>query len=179
MEAEIWKDVIGYEGLYQISSLGNVKRLGGFVIGTNHGWHKRWVPESILTKHINQNGYLQTVISNRKSAKTKFIHRLVAETFILNPLNKKEVNHRNGNKTDNRVENLEWCTRRENIIHAQKMMLYRHGENNLSSKLKKEDILCIRELCNKGVSRKKIAEKYNITDAYVWQIRTKKIWKHI
>ena len=109
MAEEIWKDVEGYEGLYQVSNLGRVKSL-------SKNWcHKK---EIILIPRKINSGYVFTTLFKNGKSKNITIHRLVAKAFIPNPLKKEQVNHINGIKTDNRIENLEWCTREENKIHA-------------------------------------------------------------
>ena len=96
---EVWKDIKGYEGLYQVSSLGKVKNLK---------YNK------ILKRTINKGGYMVVSLSKNNKSKKYYVHRLVAQTFIENNI----VNHKNFNKLDNRVENLEWCSQEYNAMHS-------------------------------------------------------------
>lgn len=107
MEEEIWKDIPWYEWYYQASSLWNIKSL------IKHNWTNN----RILKYYLNSWGYQQLCLYKNKQPKTVSVHRLVAQAFISNPDNKKEVNHKNWFKDDNRVENLEWVTPSENILH--------------------------------------------------------------
>lgn len=110
---EIWKDVVGYEGIYKVSSLGRIKRVGKYRNQT-----AEWESERVLKPAQKPNGYKFCQLSKNNETKAKHIHRLVAEAFIPNPDNKPTVNHKNGNKEDNRVENLEWATYTENNLHS-------------------------------------------------------------
>lgn len=110
-ENEIWKPLVGYETEYLISSYGRLKSI-------KHG-------KSVMLKpHINtRNGYVYYLVSKNGKSKNSRAHRLVALTFIPTSNTKLQVNHKDGNKTNNRVDNLEWCTQSENMIHAYKMGL--------------------------------------------------------
>ena len=109
MNNEIWKDVKNYEGLYQISNLGRVKSL----ISKN----------KILKPSKNKRGYMIVALSKNKIIKRYGVHQIVANNFIKNEYNKMQVNHIDGNKQNNCVENLEWCNCQENMLHAYKNKL--------------------------------------------------------
>lgn len=113
---EIWKDIIGYEGYYQVSNLGNVRSLDRF-----DGVHKR--DGKIIRPNLKANGYLQVGLRKHSERKWFGLHRLVAIHFIENPYNKPQVNHIDGNKQNNTVNNLEWVTGKENQTHAKKLGL--------------------------------------------------------
>lgn len=118
---EIWKDIKGYEGLYQVSNLGRVRSLDRYV-KQNHNT-KQLKKGKIIQPTKNHKGYLGLKLCKENTSKKVSIHRLVAQTFIPNLENKPQVNHIDGDKTNNRIENLEWCTNSENQIHAYKMGL--------------------------------------------------------
>ena len=111
--AEVWKDIQGYEGLYQVSNLGRVKSLGRFIDRLVYGNY--WQEERILKLHKTKYGYLMVELRKNKKPKNFLVHRLVAMTFISNPENKPQIDHINADKTNNSVNNLRWVTAKENV----------------------------------------------------------------
>lgn len=116
---EIWKDIKGYEGLYQVSNLGRVKSLYKEIIKSNG---RNFYSKEKLLKFTMRSGYYNINLTSNKIRKSFEVHRLVAQAFIPNVNNLPQVNHKNGNKTDNKVENLEWVTRKGNMEHATKIL---------------------------------------------------------
>lgn len=131
-ETEKWKDVSGYEDLYQISNLGRIKSFN--------------LNKETILNTGNCLSYQNIVLCKNKIRTTKRIHRLVAEAFILNPENKPQVNHINGLKYDNSVSNLEWVTSSENNTHRINTLCYSHSEdtkNKISKNSKKSrKVIC-------------------------------------
>lgn len=123
---EIWKDVVGYETLYQVSNLGRVKSLDMKLPYKRHGNNCFRVRKGkILTPAIMKNGYLRVEMSKDGTHKLNLVHRIVANAFIPNLNRYKEINHKNCDKCDNRVENLEWCDSSYNKKHALENKLYK------------------------------------------------------
>lgn len=148
---EEWKDIKGFEGLYQVSNKGRIKSLEHFTLQTNiydkGGKTNRKHEEKILKGWIQNTGYLTVALKNKKYS----IHRLVAETFIKNPEKHKTVNHIDGNKLNNKVENLEWCSLQENIKHAYKAGLMENCKR-INSKIKQ---------------RAKFIDQYDLNGTYI------------
>lgn len=115
-QEEIWKDIKGYEGLYQVSNLGNIKSLDRFVVYS--GGELKLHKSKNIKQNPNQQGYLTMTLSKNNCKKSFRVNRLVAETFIPNPLNLPQVNHKDENKLNNNVENLEWCTAKYNCNYG-------------------------------------------------------------
>jgi hypothetical protein len=137
MENEIWKDVPSLNGRYQVSNLGVVKsvpytQFNPLTNGLSN--HKG----KLLTPHFDKDGYAKVVTSVNCKIKNYYLHRLIAQTFIPNPENKPIVNHKDGNKTNNRIDNLEWATHKENVIHAWSIGLMENNRDavRMSGRLK-------------------------------------------
>jgi hypothetical protein len=174
LKNEIWKDIEGFEGIYQISDLARVKSLARYVPMKNE------IPtlrrERIL-KPSYAYGYALVGLSKNKVKKSNSIHRLVACAFIPNPENKPEVNHKYPllGKSFNSLWNLEWNTKSENTAHAVKNKLFKayYGEKSHAAKLTEKEVLEIRASNLKQVELAKI---YNIDQTTISIIKTRKIW---
>lgn len=170
-EIEIWKNV---DENYMISNLGNVKSLDRIVKHSKGGYKK--IKGKILKK-IKSKGYHSVSIYNQGKVKIIKVHKLVAVCFIPNNLNKPHINHKDGNKLNNCVGNLEWCTASENLIHAYKNKLrFASGISNPKSKLKECDIFEIRE---SKLTQKEISKIYNVDQSTISYIKSRKTWNHI
>lgn len=172
-EPEIWKDIEGYNGDYQISNRGRVKSLK-----CNSG--SKESPPYIL-KDKKDHGYRRIALYKNNNPKFYRIARLVAMHFVSNPKNKSQVNHINGDKTDDRAINLEWTTPKENTRHAHNMGLVDSaiGENASGSKLTSKQVVNIKKLLKQGVTQKEIAKKYPVTQVSIHKIKHGKTWTHI
>jgi len=113
---EIWKDLVDFENYYQVSDLGKVRRK------LSPTYYKdgrvAFFSQTILKASIDKKGYLRVFLSVNSKQYSRRIHRLVAKTFLENPLNLPQVNHKDCIKNNNKIENLEWCTNKENMRHA-------------------------------------------------------------
>lgn len=116
LEKEIWKPIKNYEGVYEVSNKGKIRSLERKVNYKNK--KERTIEGQEKMQTLNSKGYLKVTLWNKHKSQTREVQRIVAETFIPNTENKSQVNHINGIKTDNRVDNLEWCTPKENTQHS-------------------------------------------------------------
>ena len=155
---EEWKPVKGYEGIYAVSNYGNVYSIRS---------------ERILIPIKTRAGYLRVHLSVGGDCKSRFVHRLVAQAFIPNPDGKPTVNHSDGNKFNNCIDNLVWATHKENNEHAYNSGLKRLGENNAQAKLTNEQAREVLENCILGdinFGAKAFAKKFGVTQRVILNI---------
>ncbi|WP_284108924.1 NUMOD4 domain-containing protein [Acinetobacter pittii] len=171
---EIWKPIVGYEGIYEVSNLGCIKSLSRAT--TNK--LQPFVPERILKTRIGKTGYEIVGLSKDGGQKTCKVHRLVASAFCDNPLNKPHINHKNGLKTDNNSSNLEWVTASENALHALSLGLFQPsaGENSKAAKITAKQANYVREQILNDIPLNEISASTNIPLNIVSSIRLGKTW---
>lgn len=167
---EVWRPIPGYEGLYAVSNLGKVCR----ACPGKNTWEGR-----ILKPKIDRCGYLYISLFSRKQRHFR-IHTLVASAFLGCRLPKQEINHKNGIKTDNRPENLEYCTGKQNMGHAFQVLGIGRGSRNGASHFCESDILLIRKMANQDhFTAKQLAEKFRTSAGHIRQILNRRYWQHI
>jgi len=175
---EIWKEIDGYNGIYFVSNLGNVKSITHYLTGRNGSGKQNG---RVLKQTKCYKGYLRVSLSLDKKKFTTGAHRLVAKAFVSNPLNLPQVNHKDGIKTNNYPDNLEWCTNKENQIHAVKTGLINpnKGEKHHNSKLTNKQIINIRQLHKIGFTCKELAKDHNISEPAMSKILRNKTYINI
>lgn len=173
------KDIPGYEGRYAITRDGRVwSHPKGWIdkSGKRVRHHNgRW-----LKLRVGNVGYRLTVVDGR----SRTVHRLLGMTYIPNPLGKPQINHKNGIKTDNRLSNLEWCTNKENAIHAIRTGLHSvwgtcRGEMINTAKLTEDKVREIRRLRALGEPVVALGKKFGIRHTTISQIANRRSWKHV
>lgn len=174
---EVWKDILEYEGYYQVSNTGKIKRLAG----------KRCLNSRILKPGKNKGNYSFVILCKNCKKTSMYIHRLVALSFIPNIENKKEINHIDCNKSNNIVSNLEWCTHKENSKHS--------FDNGLNTVVRRKDVIEnrtkvlrklsdltvkeIKKLSETGLNYSEISKKLSVRHSTVWFIINKKNYANV
>lgn len=170
-ENERWLPIPGYEGWYDVSDFGRVKRVKasmGAVVGR------------ILKQQNNRHGYPMAHLSKNNKDRLLATHRLVILAFVGVCPSGKQVNHIDGDKTNNRIDNLEYVTPSENIRHAYRMgMASNRGERSSGNKLTEDDVHEIRRLLLKGWTRRAIAKVFNVSHQTITDISTGKSWYYL
>ena len=172
----MWKDIAGFKGLYQINDHGDVLSLKRIINDSKN--HVYVLKERILKPNSLPNGYQMVTLMKDNVKYPEYIHRLVANAFIPNPFNLLTVNHIDGNKKNNNVNNLEWATYSKNNQHAYDTGLHQKGEGHYKSKLTRDEVKEIRQF-GKYATYQYIAQKYNVSKATIRDILQNKTWKNI
>lgn len=174
MEVEIWKDIEGFENKYQISNLGNVKTLDRY--DSLGRFHK----SKLLKISIEKDGYEYiTLLGNKGATKSFFIHRLVVHAFMTNLNDLPQINHKDGNKTNNKVDNLEWLTAKQNVRHALRTGLRKSGENHPWAILTNYQVQQVPVLLEQGLTQKAISKLYNVSYSCIKNICQKRKWNYL
>lgn len=156
---ETWINISGFEGLYQVSNFGKIRRFSD---------------GKILKQSIGTSGYYKIALWKNGRYRHFLVHRIIAIHFIQNPQNKKFVNHKDGNKLNNSIDNLEWMTRKENHSHAAKSGLMSHGTDRHNAKLNPSIAKQIRE---SSLSCSELSVIWGINERHVRKIKNNEIWR--
>ena len=172
--AEVWKDVKGFEGLYQVSNLGRVRSLDRMK-------NNRLFRGRVLRQPKDNDGYCLVTLCDGKRSKTGKVHRLVAFAFIPNPDNLPEINHIDENKENNRADNLEWCSTKYNLTYGSRKGMMAGTKNN-HAKLTEKEVVEIRKIYKKGdmqFGQSALGKKYGVSHIQIANIVKRKSWKEI
>lgn len=132
-----------------------------------------------LAVHADKKGYCRVTLKHGDGGKTHLVHRLVAKKFVPNPNNYPQVNHLDGNKSNNHYQNLEWCTCQQNNDHAIAIGLVKRGKDRPNSKLSDEQVVKLRELREQGLTYYELGEIFNITYQSAHRVCTRQTYTHI
>lgn len=176
---ETWKSVPGFEGRYEVSNTGKARTVGRFIKAPRG--RERWLPDAELNTHITTRGYVQTMFKVGQKNFHQLVHRLVAIAFIPNPDALPQVNHKDGDKTNNHVSNLEWCDSKENCAHARRERLYEpaRGQNAGGAKLTNEQVVSIRARLELGETHESIARDYPVSRTVITRIASGARWSSV
>jgi NUMOD4 motif/HNH endonuclease len=181
-EQEVWKPVVGYEEFYEVSNSGKVRGIERVIVLPTHSYIKK---QKELKQFHDGRKYMHVKLyDGNANPRSLTVHRLVATAFIPNTNNLPEVNHKDLNKNNNNKDNLEWCTRGDNIRHIYESgrrdpSTYK-GSGNKNSKLKEEQVIAIRKEYQEGnISYKQLAEKHKVGTTLIGYIINRNTWKHV
>lgn len=179
LDGEEWRDVVGYEGLYQVSNHGRIRTT------RKNGSDGRNLKSVIMRPYTDEDGYKRVTLTRGRNPIQYSVHRLVAIAFIENPHSLPVINHKDCNPSNNHASNLEWCTTQYNVNYgdrAEKYSKKTRGENHYNNILAEEDVLFIRanyipsDAC---FGQAALARKYGVTRGTIESIVRNKSWKHL
>lgn len=174
---EVWKDINGFENQYQISDLGKVRSKQRVLIRSNG--HSQTVKGKVLKTFTSKRGYEFAVFQIGLKTKNFAVHRLVAIAFISNNENKYAVNHKDGNKKNNKLSNLEWVTKSENELHARRTGLKcTKGEKASKAILTEENVILIRKI-HHYYSQYFLADLFSVSRSAIASVIKRRTWKHL
>ena len=176
---EEWRDVLGFEGFYQVSNLGRVRSVDR-VIDAGLG-RKKFIPSRMVTQKLRAEGYLFVSLSKDGIQRYPSVHRLVAIAFVDGYFEGAQVNHIDGDRTNNVAANLEFCTGLENVRHAHSLGLCPSaaGELNGRAVLTELDVKQIRVMLSQKVKLVVIARKFGVSSTAISRIRDARAWAHL
>jgi hypothetical protein len=178
---EVWKDITGYEGFYQVSNFGRVKgcdRVTNVPKGKYYDAYQRHCKSRIMILKLDRKGYFKINLTRESQVKEYSVHRLVAFAFVDGYFDGAEVNHIDACPTNNHASNLEYVTRKGNMAHAAALGRMEKGSDRHNAKLKESDIPEIRSRLALGHSQRKIARDYSVHQRVIWLIANDKSWRH-
>ena len=164
--AEEWRPVVGFDGEFEVSSDGHVRSLDRTVVDTRNGRCWKYCGR-ILSTWRNHHGYTSVSINSNSRKRVRLVHRLMAEAFFGSQRPGMEVNHKNGIRDDNRLENLEWCTRSENQTHAATLPHTPRGRKKGGPSYSDAQVRKVRELRRLGMSLRRIAGEVGMSTSHV------------
>lgn len=177
--AERWLPIQGYEGLYEVSDFGRVRRLDTR-IATKGGATKRWNGRILIAKPRG-NGYVRITLHGNSKSKTHSVHRLVLCAFLRNPTAGEVANHIDFNRTNNCIDNLEWTTQKGNVHHAIAAGRFHvsRGEASGGAKLTTDGVIDIRRRVANGERQTDIASEYGVSKVAICQVVGRSRWAHV
>ena len=176
---EKWRDVKGYEGLYKVSDTGKIRSVGRYKqAGNQYRSFSYWVRGRELRFSTDKDGYSITSLTKDGVKKNFKVHRIVAEAFIPNEESKPLINHKDSDRANNSLYNLEWCTAKENAVHASEEGNLTKGEQHSKSSLTQTECGFIEYWLDLGFSPKEIGGVFNVSRSLISQIKLNKHWSN-
>lgn len=178
---EIWKDIPGFEGMYRVSNLGRIQSIGRVHVWKNSRGTRveRKLAGVIMDPQPSKAGYCYVLLSNMETRKRHSIHGLVASSFIGACPPGHNINHKDGDKSNNHAANLEYRTFKENIHHARDVLGWYRGEKCPNAKLTEKDVIDIRNNHLSGKTYRQLSVEYSVTYCTIRSVVKRETWSHV